>query len=108
LEDNRMNINPNAAASVAGTSRAAARGGKADSQASESTRQQSTTENPAGKASQSSAVDAGDQTEDRGGNGRQVLDVFEREEEQQEQPPESQPRQSAGPDGTGEHLDLEA
>ena len=41
-----MNINPSAAAaSIAGTSRAAARGGEADSQAIESTRQQATADN---------------------------------------------------------------
>jgi hypothetical protein len=76
-----MNINPSAAASVAGTSRAAARGGEADSQAIESTRQQAKSESPGGKAADSNAIDAGDQTGDRHGNGRQVLDQFERQQE---------------------------
>ena len=108
-----MNINPganaSAAASVAGTSRAAARGGEADNQATEATRQQAAADSPAGK-SQEATVDAGEQTNDRGGNGRQVLDVFEREEQddladQEEQQPATQKPTS---DGAGEHLDLEA
>jgi len=77
-----MNINPSAAAaSIAGTSRAAARGGEADAQAIESTRQQATADKPGGKAADSNAIDAGDQTSDRDGNGRQVLDQFERQGE---------------------------
>jgi len=104
-----MNINPSAAASVAGTSRAAARGGDADNQATEATRQQSTAEKPGGKAADSNAVDAGDQTGDRGGNGRQTLDIFEKSEDQkngQEETPS--PSKSASQAGSGEHLDLEA
>ncbi len=106
-----MNINPSAAASVAGTSHAAARGGEADNQASEATRQQSTAEAPAGKSAESNAVDAGDQAGDRHGNGRQVLDIFEHSEKRED---ETQPddeaaaRGPASPDGTGEHLDLQA
>ena len=106
-----MNINPGAAASVAGTTRAAARGGEADNQATEATRQQSAADTPGGKAADSNAVDAGDQTSDRHGNGRQVLDVFERSDQEDEaategdQPPT---RSAASLDGTGEHLDLEA
>lgn len=105
-----MNINPSAAASVAGTARAAARGGEADNQATESSRQQSVKETPAGKAADSSAVDAGDQTDDRGGNGRQLLDYFESSDEQQEEDEQNSPAQprSASPEGTGGHLDLEA
>ncbi len=77
-----MNINPSAAAaSIAGTSRAAARGGEADSQAIESTRQQATADKPGGKSADSNAIDAGDQTGDRHGNGRQVLDQFERHDD---------------------------
>ena len=77
-----MNINPSAAAaSIAGTSRAAARGGEADSQATESTRQQATAEKPGGKSADSNAIDAGEQTGDRDGNGRQVLDQFEHHNE---------------------------
>ena len=77
-----MNINPSAAAaSIAGTSRAAARGGEADSQAVESTRQQATADKPGGKSADSNAIDAGEQTGDRHGNGRQLLDQFERHDE---------------------------
>ena len=74
-----MNINPSgAAASIAGTSRAAARGGEADAQVVESTRQQATADKPGGKSADSNAIDAGEQTGDRHGNGRQLLDQFER------------------------------
>ena len=77
-----MNINPSAAAaSIAGTGRAAARGGEADAQAIESTRQQATADKPGGKSADSNEIDAGDQTSDREGNGRQILDQFERQEE---------------------------
>jgi hypothetical protein len=105
-----MNINPSAAAAVAGTSRAAARGGEADNQATESTRQQSAAETPGGKPSDSNAVDAGDQTGDRGGNGQQVLDIFERgDEEENEQQEDAAPNANpASPDGSGENLDLQA
>ena len=103
-----MNINPSAAASIAGTSRAAARGGEADGQAMESTRQQSTAENPAGKSTQSSEIDAGDQTGDRGGNGRQVLDRFENSEDREEATPDESPNSSPPLTGPGQHLDLEA
>jgi hypothetical protein len=109
-----MNINPAAAASIAGTSSAAGRGGESDNQANEASRQQSASETPAGKSSES-AIDAGDQTQDRGGDGRQVLDVFEKaddEEQQQEelQKEDQQEKRSNGasPEGSGEHLDLEA
>lgn len=77
-----MNINPSAAAaSIAGTSRAAARGGEADSQAVESTRQQATADKPGGKSADSNAIDAGEQTGDRHGNGQQLLDQFERHDD---------------------------
>jgi hypothetical protein len=103
-----MNINASAAANIAGTSRAASRGGESDKQAAEATRQQSTAETPAGKAADSSAVDAGDQTDDRHGNGRQVLDVFERSDEDQPSDPESTEARVLGvQDGSGAHLDLE-
>lgn len=104
-----MNINPAAAASVAGTSRAAARGGEADNQASEATKRQSTAEQPAGKAVDSSEVDAGDQTGDRGGNGRQVLDVFDHEENEPESDDsaatERPPNNASDEDG---HIDFTA
>ena len=104
-----MNINPTAAASVAGTGRAAARGGESDNQAIESTRAQSTADKPAGSSTDSNAVDAGDQTDDRGGNGQQTLDVFERAEQSDPSSDEnSGQRKSASPSGTGENLDLQA
>jgi len=106
-----MNINPSAAASVAGTSQAAAKGGDADNQATEATRQQSRADAPAGKATDTNAVDAGDQTDDRGGNGQQVLDVFERSEEEEQEGDEQESRPQSNPpsaDGSGEHLDLQA
>lgn len=104
-----MNINPSAAASVAGTSRAAARGGEADNQASEATSKQGTAEKPGGKASDSSAVDAGDQAGDRHGDGRQVLDVFEHSEQEETSEQETDTnRRPASPEGSGGHLDLEA
>ena len=74
-----MNINPAAAASIAGTSRAAARGGEADSQTAEANRQQDRVNAPAGKSGEA-AVDAGEETDDRGADGRQLLDSFERSE----------------------------
>lgn len=79
-----MNIQPNAA-SLAGTARAAARGGETDNQASEATRQQAKTDQPAG-ASGESAVEAGDQTDDRDANGRQLYDTFESSEEEAKTP----------------------
>ena len=104
-----MNINPAAAASIAGTSRAAGRGGESDNQATEATRKQSAADSPGGKTSEVT-VDAGDQTQDRGGDGRQVLDVFEQTEGTEEQPEEQEEKRSGGasPEGSGEHLDLEA
>jgi hypothetical protein len=79
-----LDIQFNPAASIAGTGRAAARGGEAESQASEAARQQSTAETPAGKSPDQSAVDAGQQTEDRDGHGQQSLDIFERRKQQPE------------------------
>ncbi len=108
-----MNINVNAAASVAGTARAAARGGETDAQAAEATRQQSTAEAPAGKSADSSALDAGDQTGDRDGHGQQVLDVFERsgrakdEEKSTADEEANLPEMAGSDDQRGSHLDLQ-
>lgn len=89
-----MQVNPSsAAASVAGTARAAARGGEADSQAAEATKRQATAENPGGKKAEASAIDSSEQTHDRGGDGRQMYDTFERAKEHDEQ--ESQPEETA-------------
>ena len=104
-----MNINPSAAASLAGTGRAAAKGGEADGQAIENSRQQSRADKPGGKSSQSNEIDAGDQTGDRGGNGRQVLDRFERSDSSEEHSTEeSAPRNSPSTGSSGQNLDLEA
>lgn len=103
-----MNINPtSAAASVAGTSRAAAKGGETDKQAVDATGKQSAAENPGGKSSESNALDAGDQAGDRGGDGRQVLDVFEHPERRDSnpQPAPDEAQAKPAPDG---HLDFEA
>ena len=106
-----MNILPSAAAaSIAGTDRAASRGGDADGKRAEATRQQSVTEAPGGKPADSSAVDSGEQTSDRGGDGRQVLDTFEgskgsEDDEQQDHTPDKKPLSS---ETQGNHLDLEA
>jgi hypothetical protein len=107
-----MNINPAAAASVAGTARAAARGGEADNQATESTRQQAKVDRPAG-ASGESTVHAGEHTEDRDADGRQLYDTFQRSEQNDQQAEmtdsesENHSRRSANTDGVGSKLDLE-
>jgi hypothetical protein len=103
-----MNINPSAASIIAGTARAAARGGEADNQAIDANNKKATAEKPAGKAVDSDAVDAGDQTDDRGGNGQQVLDVFqsgEEEKEGEQEKPSS--KKSISPEGAGGNLDFE-
>lgn len=95
-----MNINPSAAAaSIAGTGRAAARGGEADSQAVESTRQQTTADKPGGKSADSNAIDAGGQTGDRHGNGRQMLDQFARHDDRDEPQPEEGEADLEAPSG---------
>jgi hypothetical protein len=94
-----MNIQPTPitasgiTASIAGTSRAAAHGGEHEKQVIEATRQRSTAEKPAGKAGDSSAVDAGDATGDRGGDGRQTYDYFEKRKESDEESSANQPHQ---------------
>jgi len=103
-----MNINPSAAASVAGTSRAAALGGEAGAQAIESTRQQSTAEKPGGKSADSNAIDAGEQAGDRNGNGRQILDQFEHREESEEQTPDDQVMKGNDLDEAGEQSSVPA
>ena len=106
-----MNIQPNAAtAAIAGTERAAARGGESDAKRSEANRQKSVAESPDGKAADSSEVDSGQETADRGGDGRQVLDVFQRSEDSQDETDQEsdQQTQSTNADGQGNHLDLEA
>ncbi len=113
-----MNIQPSvAAASVAGTNRAAGKGGEADNQATEATRRQSTAEQPAGKSPETPGIEAGEQAEDRGGDGREMYDDFNRsgperdredhEDATAERTPE-QPGLSPPPDGSGGHLDFQA
>ena len=77
-----MNVNPAAAASVAGTSRAAAKGGDSDNQATQASARQAAAQSPNGKAEGDNSLDAGEQTSDRDANGRQVFDIFERSDEQ--------------------------
>ena len=106
-----MNIQPSAAAaSIAGTDRAAARGGEADAKRSEAMRQKAVSESPGGKATDSSAIDSGQETTDRGGDGRQVLDMFEKSNKPDEETVDDQnsPRQGINSDTQGGHLDLEA
>ncbi len=109
-----MNINPSAAASVAGTSRAAARGGESENQSAEATKQQAKSDAPGGKGGDTAAVDAGDHADDRYGDGRQTLDTFERSDS--EEKPEETKEQAETPTAplstdepeSGGHLDLQA
>ena len=105
-----MNINPSAAASVAGIGRAVAKGGTSDDQTIQDRSNQSKELAPGGKSEAVDQVDAGDPTKDRGGDGRQVLDVFEHDENKKETPPEEDPSRSPDPENTGHdgHLDLQA
>ena len=106
-----MNIQPSAAAaSIAGTDRAATRGGEADAKRGEATRQREVSEAPGGKAADSSAIDSGQETADRGGDGHQVLDVFEKATKPDEETGDDLglPRQGVNSDTQGGHLDLEA
>lgn len=103
-----MNINPTPASIVAGTARAAAKGGEADKQASEAASQQSVNGKPGGKASDTDAVDAGSEADDRGGSGHEAYDVFESSESEtppESAPPDDQPIPIPSADG---HLDFEA
>lgn len=72
-------------ASIAGVSRAAARGGEQEKQTTEAARQQNTAEKPGGKSADSSAVDAGESTGDRGGDGRQTYDFFEKQNQPEDE-----------------------
>ncbi|QDT06639.1 hypothetical protein K227x_50550 [Rubripirellula lacrimiformis] len=73
-----MNINPTpAAASVAGVSRAVAKGGESEKQATDATNKLAASETPGGNHAELSEIDKGSPTGDRGGDGRQDLDTFE-------------------------------
>ena len=85
-------------ASIAGVSRAAARGGEQEKQTTEAARQQSTAEKPGGKSADSAAVDAGDATGDRGGDGRQTYDYFEKQNQPEDESPTNE--SSANPAAT--------
>lgn len=105
-----MNINPAAAALIAGTARAAAKGGDSDARASQDTARQSAARAPGGKDAADTSIEAGDQTSDRDANGRQVLDIFERnsdesKQEDSEPTPRSDSQRQSNHEG---HLDLEA
>ncbi len=98
------------AGSVAGASLAAAKGGEADARSTAATNRQSTAEKPGGKSSENAAVDAGEQAGDRHGNGRQQLDVFQSDRDD-ENPAEPTPTSrddgpSSDPDDPPAHLDL--
>lgn len=106
-----MNIQPSAAAaSIAGTDRAATRGGEADAKRGEASRQKSVAESPGGKSADSSALDSGQETSDRGGDGRQVLDIFERSSETEEESAGEGGKDDRAPnrDTEGGHLDIQA
>lgn len=122
-----MNIQPNAAAaSAAGTAHAASKGGETDKQSAEAANRQSVRETPAGQRPEAGAVEQSEQSGDRGGDGREFYDTFERADEQQREdteqhngdPEEGDPEEDRGeseeadqaaprPDHGG-HLDLEA
>lgn len=88
-----MNIQPTPAtaagitASIAGVGRAAAHGGEHEKQVAEAARQQNTAEKPAGTTTDVASVDAGDAAGDRGGDGRQAYDFFEKHEHPDDESP---------------------
>ncbi len=87
-----MNIQPNApVSSIAGTSRAAAKGGSADNQAIEATNRQSTADAPGGKSSETAAVDSLEKSGDRDGDGRQFYDRLEKIAEHREDASNAEP-----------------
>ena len=109
-----------AAASVAGTSHAASKGGESDRQASEGAARLDVSQRPAGKGSETSAVDPGEHTGDRGGDGREMYDRFERRADRDDDLQNGQPDDDeAAHDGTnhetgspidaaGGHIDFQA
>lgn len=110
-----MNIQPSAsAASAAGTAHAASKGGESDKQSAEATGRQSVRDAPGGQRPETSAVEGGERLGDRGGDGRQLYDSFERADEQT--PGEAEEEQGDPADApdeppeaqSGSHLDLEA
>ncbi|TWU60842.1 hypothetical protein Poly51_11230 [Rubripirellula tenax] len=107
-----MNIQPtSAAASIAGTSQAAAKGGDADKIASDATNKQSAADSSTGKNLEVGALDASTKTGDRGGDGRQLYDSFEGHQEKDDEPDAPTPNESQvsqeEPASEG-HIDFEA
>ncbi|MEM6689852.1 MAG: hypothetical protein AAF664_10520 [Planctomycetota bacterium] len=92
-----------AISSIAATSRAAAKGGVSDDQQTRSTAQSTTTDS----ATPSGEVDAGDSSQDRHGDGRQVYDVFEQDSQDQSDEPAGDDSQQPTPDSSSGRLDLE-
>lgn len=109
-----MNVNPSvAAASIAGVNRAAVKGSESDNQATDARSKQAASEAPAGKNGETQQLDAGDQSGDRDANGRQLLDVFERSEDESEDESDraaatSDEQQRSQKQPSEGHLDLEA
>ena len=69
-----MNIQPNHSVnSVAGSHRAARKGGESEKQAGELSRATNSGQAPAGESADIDSIDKGDQTRDRNGDGRQAL-----------------------------------
>lgn len=98
-----------AAASVAGTSHAASKGGESDRQASEGAARLDVSRRPAGKGTETSAVDPGEHTGDRGGDGRETYDRFERRTGD-DGDPVSEPGDDDGSaaEAAGGHIDFQA
>ena len=105
-----MNIPSAAAASVAGIGRAIAKGGTSDDQMTQARADQTKQTAPGGKSEGVEQLEAGDPTQDRGGDGRQVLDQFESQEEEGKlADPESQTESADdGSDDADGHLDFKA
>lgn len=113
-----MNIPPiptptAATTSLAGVSRAAARGGEHESRVGEAARQQRVSEAPAGKVAGSDSIDASDATGDRDGDGRQTYDLFDKHEQPNPDPDvenasESETSSIETTEESAQHIDFEA
>lgn len=104
-----MNVQPNPlAASVAGTARAQSRGSDTEN-VSQQNAGAARAESP-GKATDGDqlSIDPSGASEDRGGDGRQVYEVTDREASQESSDEQSNARQSASVDDAGSELDFEA
>lgn len=96
-----MNIVPSGAiVSIAGTSQAVAKGGETEKQATDATSKQAAADAPAGK-SEVQSLEAGAKTGDRGGDGRQLLDTFEKHDDEPESESDTESKsESPAPDQT--------